>query len=220
MQRRYEELRKIREAIKRLQTEDPAKYNELVKRARDYEYDGQQRLKQREEEARRREEERARWLRCPVIVGLPEVPRVRGILAYRVWGFDAGLRSTAMRYVWKELNFADRVPAVYNRSGFYCIKLTGLSVMTTGAGYFGMGQRSVSGFVELLGHVVEHSDGLLRAEVARLVCLFVTPESIQFSPYIVRDLCMQYPTTPVHVLTPEQLADVIVGEVLRQRVQG
>jgi hypothetical protein len=215
---RYEEVRKVREAIKRLRTEDPAKYNELVKRARDYEYDRQQRLKELEEERRRLEAERYRRLLCPVVVGLPEVPRVRGVLAFRVWDFEAGgLKSTARCYFWKEVNFADHVPTASNQSGFYCIKLTGLGVLTTGAAYFGMGRQGVSGFVELLGHVVEHADGVLRAEVARLVCLFVTPEGIEASPDIVSTLRRLYPVTPVHVLLPEQLADVVMREVLRQR---
>jgi hypothetical protein len=217
-QRRYEELRKVREAIKRLRTEDPAKYNELLKRARDYEYDRQQRLKELEEERRKLEAERHRRLRYPVVVGLPEVPRVRGVLAFRVWDFEAGgLRSTVRRYFWKEVNFADHVPTASNQSGFYCIKLTGLGVLSTGAAYFGMGRQGVSGFVELLGHVVEHEDGVLRAEVARLVCLFVTPEGIEASPDIVSTLRRLYPVTPVYVLLPEQLADVVMREVLRQR---
>ncbi len=164
--------------------------------------------------------ERVRGLVFPVVRGLPDVPRVRGIVAFRVWHCDdLGLRSTSLHHHWKALNFADRVPERSNHSGFYCIKLTGLGVLTSGAGYFGIGRQSASGFVELRGKIVEHTDGVMRAEVAKLMCLFVTSEN-ELLVDTVRTLYKLYPTTPVYVLNPEQLADVVMREVLRQRYLG
>jgi len=227
-QLKAEERQRMKDAIERLKQEDPKKFAELLKRAQDDGYD--RRMVQQAEEVRRREYaelqrlaelERARRFNKPVIVGLPDIPRVHGMMAFRVWNYDnSGLRSTAMNYHWREVNFAGRVPERHNQYGFYCIKLTGLGVLTTGAQYFGTGRRSVSGFVELLGKVIEHTDGVLRAEVAKLVCLFVTSESIETSPGIVGCLYELYPTTPVFVLNPEQLADVIMREVLRRRYMG
>lgn len=217
---------RMREAVARLQRDDPKRYAELLKRAKDVGYDNkircvaeESRRREREEEYRRRNEEKLRVRRLPVIVGLPNVDmsRVSGMVAFRVWHCDAvGLASTAMRYHWKELNFADKVPTSHNQSGFYCIKLTGLGVLTTGADYFDTGRQDVSGFIELRGKVLEHSDGILRAEVAKLICLFVTSENESIGS-VVGHLYELYPLTPVFVLNPEQLADVVMREVLRQK---
>lgn len=224
LQAQAEERRKMKDAIERLKSEDPAKFAELLRRSKDAAYDAK--MEREKQDAARREYtelqrlaelEKARRFNKPVIVGLPVIPSVRGMVAFRVWNCDnLGLRSTAMRYHWREVNFADRVPERHNQSGFYCIKLTGLGVLTTGVGYFGLGRQSVSGFVELLGKVIEHTDGVLRAEVARLMCLFVTSENDNISG-IVPHLYELYPTTPVFALNPEQLADVVMREVLRQR---
>ena len=226
-QLKAEERQKMKDAIERLKQEDPKRFAELLKRAHDKEYDEQQYLEARAKEAAEHVErallaeiERARRFTSPVITGLPDIDmsRVKGMVAFRVWNYDRfGLKSTARGYHWREVNFADRVPERHNQSGFYCIKLTGLGVLTTGAGYFGTGRQNVSGFVELLGRVEEHTDGVLRVEVAKLICLFVTTESIEAFPDIVRSLYELYPVTPVFVLNPEQLADVLMREVLRQR---
>ncbi len=216
-------------AIDKLKQEDPKRFAELLKRAQSEEYDRRcaqateaKRFQAAVEYAREAELERARRFCRPVVVGLPNIDmsRVHGMVAYRVWNWDTvGLRSTARGYHWKEMNFADRVPEPHNQSGFYSVKLTGLGVLTSGASYFGIGRQSVSGFVELLGRVEEHSDGILRAEVARLVCLFVTSENESIDSVVPR-LHELYPTTPVFVLNPEQLADVVMREVLRQRFEG
>lgn len=216
----------MKDAIERLKVEDPAKFAELVKRARDEDYDAKvqreamaERVRALDEERRRLEYERMRSRMHPVIAVLPNIDMtgVHGIVAFRVWNYDdVGLRSTARQYHWKEVNFADRVPTEYNQSGFYCIKLSGLGVLTTGANFFGTGRENVSGFVELLGHWEEHTDGVIRAEVARLICLFVTSENNNIGS-VVRSLYERYPVTPVFVLNPEQLAEVVMREVLRQK---
>jgi len=224
LQAKAEERRRMKEAIERLQQMEPARYAELLRRARDEEYDHKvQQVAAREaqvkldEELRRVALEKASRFSKPVIAALPSIPESRGIVAFRVWNYNGyGLRSTAMNYQWKEVNFADMVPERHNNHGLYCIKLTGLGVLTTGSSYFGTGRQNVSGFIELLGNVVEHTDGVLRAEVAKLICLFVTSENEHIST-VVGALHELYPVTPVFVLNPEQLADVVMREVLRQR---
>jgi len=223
-QEQADKRQRMKLAIERLQQMDPARYAELLKRARDTEYDARVQRAAFEEQERKREEarrlaelEKAGRFSKPVIATLPVIPEARGMVAFRVWNYDGfGLASTAMRYHWKEVNFADSVPTRSNNHGLYCIKLTGLGVLTTGANYFGTGRQNVSGFIELLGDVVEHTDGVLRAEVARLICLFVTSENEHVST-IIGHLYEQYPVTPVFVLNPEQLADVVMREVLKQR---
>jgi len=227
LQVKADERQRMKDAVERLRKEDPRKYAELLKRAQDVEYDRKVQAERQVEEARKYEEmrrlaelERARRFNKPVIMGLPVIPEVRGMVAFRVWNYDGvGLKSTAMRYHWGEVNIADKVPERHNQSGFYCIKLTGLGVLTTGANYFDTGRQEVSGFIELRGRVLEHTDGVLRAEFARLMCLFVTSENDNIS-VIVGRLRELYPTTPVFVLNPEQLADVVMREVLRQRYLG
>lgn len=220
------ERRAMGEAIGSLRQENPEKYAELLRRAKDEAYDARLRIEARAAELQERKEQRRlvelkgmQAVNKPVISGLPDIDMqgVRGMIAFRVWEFDAlGLRSTAMLYHWKEVNFADRMPERSNTSGLYSIKLSGLSVLTAGVHYFNTGQRSVSGFVELLGKIVEHTDGVMRAEVAKLTCLFVTSDNDDLID-VVRMLYERYPVTPVFVLNPEQLADVVMREVLRQR---
>ena len=77
-------------------------------------------------------------------------------------------------------------------------------------------RRMMSGFVELLGKVVEHTDGVLRAEIAKLLCLFVTSDNNNVE-HAVRCLRENYSFVPVYVLNPSQLADVVLREVLRQK---
>ena len=213
--------RMMNEAVKDYQAEYPDKFAVLMRRAKDDGYD----RRVRDEEARRLKE--GARLECverfskPVLVGLPNIDMscVRGVVAYRTWSFDGRLKSTAMQYCWKELNFADRIPTEFNNSGFYCIKLSSLGVMTTGSSYFSSyGRRGVSGFVELLGEVVEHTDGVLRAEVAKLICLFVTSDNSNLV-WTVKRLHEEY-VTPIYVLNPEQLADVVIREVLRRKYYG
>lgn len=212
----------MQDAIERFRVENPEKFAELQKRAQDAQYD--RRCREAEEKSLLEAVEREKFARFskPVLAGLPNIDMsgVRGIVAYKTWAFDGYLVSTAMSYIWKELNFADRVPTEKNQSGFYCIKMSSLGVMTTGSSYFGShGRQFVSGFVELLGKVPEHTDGVLRAEVAKLICLFVTSDNSSLE-WTVRCLYENYSIVPIYVLNPEQLADVIVREVLRQKFVG
>jgi len=220
--------RLMKAAIERFKQEKPAIFAELQKRAKDDAYDRQCRADERRrlvEEQRRRIEafecEKFARLNKPVVMGLPDIDfsGVRGIVAYKTWNFDGLLKSTAQGYHWKELNFADRIPTETNQSGFYCIKMSSLGIMTTGSSYYNSyGRGGVSGFVELLGKVVEHGDGVLRAEVAKLICLFATSDNNNLAN-TVRSLYENY-ITPVYVLNPEQLADVILREVVRQKMRS
>ena len=210
--------RMMKEAIERLEVEDPQKLVVLKRRAKDAQFNRQYEAERDRELREAAEREKFARLSVPVVVALPDIDMsgVRGIVAYRTWSFDGRLKSTAMSYYWKGLNFADSVPSKRNNNGFYCIKLSSLGVMTSGSNYFSIyGKSEVSGFVELLGEVVEHSDGILRAEVAKLICLFVTSDNSN-PMWTVRRLYENY-VVPVHVLNPEQLADVILREVLRQK---
>jgi len=213
--------RAMKAAIEELRSEDPGKFALLQKRAKDSQYDAAYRCEEEQKLREAAEFERVTRFNKPVVVGLPDIDMrgVRGIVAYRTWNFDGRLKSTAMPYHWKELNFAGVVPTERNNSGFYCIKLTSLGVMTTGSSYYNSyGRSNVSGFVELLGTVVEHGDGVLRAEVAKLICLFVTSDNNNLVS-TVRSLHENY-ITPVYVLNPEQLADVVLREVVRQKCYG
>ena len=211
----------MKEAIEALRVNDPQKFAELQKRVKDDSYDRQCRIDEMRREQEAYELEKFSCFNKPVLAGLPflDLSSVRGIVAYKTWNFDGRLKSSAMNYHWKELNFADKIPDEHNQSGFYCIKLSSLSIMTTGSSYFdSYGQHGVSGFVELLGKVVEHTDGVLRAEIARLLCLFVTSDNNNVA-YTVRCLYENY-VTPVYVLNPSQLADVVLREVFRQKYLG
>ncbi len=209
------------EAIRKYKEDNPGAFADLQRRAKDASYDSQVLLKKMVDLEKNRREMEFERLNKPVIAGLPDIDMtgVRGLVAYKTWQFDGHLHSTAMSYWWRELNIADKVPSKDNPSGFYCVKLSSLGVITTGSSYFNSyALRSVSGFVELSGTVIEHYDGVLRAEIAKLLCLFVVANNPRVE-HIVRSLYENY-ITPVYVLNPEQLADVLFREVLRQKYLG
>lgn len=178
-----------------------------------------------EAEARRRKEEQdrlERTARMLVTASLPNInTNVPGLVAFRVWklGADYSLLSTVIGYTWKAINISDIIPSEGNQHGFYCVRLTALNTLAGMRGYFHSGLKQVSGFIELRGKVIEHTDGILRAEWARILCLFVTSDNPAIES-VVHSLHQNYPFIPIHILNPEQLALVVMRETVYQKVRG
>lgn len=101
----------------------------------------------------------------PVILSALGVPPedVYGVVAYREWSYYGGfLHSVGVDYEWtKSIEKCDLSRGTYG--GLHAYKINSIGINTT---------KLVTGLVELRGKVIEHSDGVLRAEWARILVLF------------------------------------------------
>ena len=185
-------------------------------------------VKQRAAEKAARESERARQERLLdamrdgirhslVVASLPDIDTsgVLGIVAYRMWNFaeTLGLYSTSHECVWKEVMVADLVPTEDNTSGLYGHELSPVGLLGLGTPY----DWQVSGLVEMRGRVVVHSDGVLRAEWSKILCIFLTYAEGVSSTLPV--LYKVYPNTPVYVLNPCQIPEILFRETLKEMIR-
>lgn len=234
--KRYEEQKAIRGAIKRLEIDDPAEYRKLMWQVEHAE----EAAAERREDARRlrEEQERLEGLRLfkyehsLVVAGVPNIDfsGVEGMVAFRTWNvrragvdLDIALRygregglflgSMVMSAVWKSVMIADRVPAEDNNSGLYCVKLDPLGLMTRASYYLG----EVCGLLELRGRVLEHTDGVMKAEWARIICVFL--QASERTEGIYGGLSQSYPTVPIYVLHKEQIAEVLLRVTMMQSMR-
>lgn len=239
--RQYEKQKAERAAIKKFAEQHPEEYERLRRQAM-AQLAEKQRLQA--EEARRRQEaakqyrleiEAAKALEYrsqhtllsmqipdlnlkpvyadlpPMITdGTPDEP----ILAFRDWNYKHGwLHGTGMgsSYAWQDVNFSDDPPTNYNSHGLYALHLTPLSILSQTGAHFG----DFCGIVVLRGDVIEHEDGILRAEYARIACIFVKHNDPKIYAQL-PELYKNYPTTPICVTTPETVAKVLFALVLGQ----
>jgi len=219
--KRYEEQRKVRDAVSALRMSDPKKYAELMYRAT---HEGEIEARERDEEKRRLDEEKRRlderlfkFKHSLVSADIPDVVSllagVEGVVAFRTWNVtDGKLGSMATRSVWSSQMIADRIPTASNTSGLYCVKLDPLGLMTTVSYYLG----EVCGLVELRGKVLEHADGVMRAEWARIICVFI--QASENTGKIYHGLYCNYPTLrdAMYVLHREQIAGVLLRVTVMQ----
>ena len=101
-----------------------------------------------------------------VLEELPSPPRdVYGVIAYRHWNYNGGyLRSIGVTYEWKN-KIENTDPLHSNRyGGLHAYKINDILIKRNNNG--------VTGLVEMRGKVIEHSDGVLRSEWARILILF------------------------------------------------
>lgn len=142
--------------------------------------------------------------------------RLRGILAYRAWQMEVrGVLSPAIMWqgsdAWAhEVAFAHKIPDRYNRLGLHATRIE-------------MWQKNsysdyVSGLVDLYGRVVEHEDGVMRAECARIITLFLhitdnnQVQSLVTGAYEL--LRNTYPNVPIYPVTTFQKELYLWREVL------
>jgi len=154
----------------------------------------------------------------------PKIDRskVRGMLAYRVWqindvdetdGLAPIIYSSSQDFVWKEVTFADTPPTQTNHHGLHA-RLLMPSLLIDGVGY----STFCSGFVELLGDIQEHSDGVVRAECAKMICVYFRDDNEDANARLSFNLLdrfrYQYPNVPYYVVTDDQLNLIVAREVL------
>lgn len=134
---------------------------------------------------------------------------VHGIVAQRAWHISntGMLESTAMRDCWKGVMVADRIPTDLNEHGLYCNALSPSGMMLSSFKY--VSAMYVQGVVECRGIVEEHSDGVLRAEWARILCLVVLGKNSEVYKPCFDLMRKRYFPIPVYVLTDEQYAEFL-----------
>lgn len=131
----------------------------------------------------------------------------------RAWKLEPGfdkLGAVVMRADWNVLTIADEPPTTKNQHGLYSYELTPQSF-----GRYSPWSHEITGFIELSGDVVTHTDGVMRAEVARILCLFV-PAEIALPHLIipmVSNLMTRYPTVPVYILPAAKIKETIFAAI-------
>jgi len=140
---------------------------------------------------------------------------LKGILAYRAWNMKikGSLSPTIVssNTAWdREIAFADSPPSRDNHHGLHATRLENWESNRY--------QDFVSGVVDLYGKVIEHEDGVLRAECARIACLFITVtnqnEVVLLITGVYELLKHNYPNTPIYMVSTYQKKLFLWREVL------
>lgn len=99
----------------------------------------------------------------PILDVLPSPPTdIHGVIAYRRWNYSGGyLKSIGWTYQWK--NKIEKTDPLHSNmyGGLHAYKINDILIRRT----------NVTGLVEMRGKVIEHSDGVLRSEWARILVL-------------------------------------------------
>lgn len=223
------------DVIRDLRTNQPEKYARLVQKTRELEVEEAQRLSDQQEFKRLQAELRgvARYrlehsLTCcgvplpsfdlsPLIIDgyCGEQGADQVVVSFRQWNITASGHlhgiGVGSNYMWKEVNFANQVPSERNQNGLYSIRLDPHGLLTQAGSYVG----DYCGLLELRGTVLEHEDGVLRSEYARILCVWVTedgPTVFETVPVLYHN----YPDTPIFVCTRRQVAEALFRVVAMQ----
>ena len=155
-----------------------------------------------------------------VVASLPDIDTsgVLGIVAYRRWDFKVGvgrLFSMGRDYSWDEVVFADLVPTEDNTNGIYGYELSPTGLFGLGPLY--LKDWRATGLIEMRGRVVVHNDGVLRAEWAKILCIFLT--DAEGASIALPALHEVYPNTPVYVLNPCQIPEILFRMTLKEMIR-
>jgi len=144
---------------------------------------------------------------------------LKGILAYRAWKTELhGTLSPSVRNMdqsWKgEISFSDRIPIADESLG----SAHGLHAHRIEAWRDNNYEDFISGLVDCYGTVCEHEDGILRAECARILCIFFIitkdTENLLMLTGVYESFRLTYPLVPIYIMTPYMKSLYIWREVL------
>jgi hypothetical protein len=144
---------------------------------------------------------------------------IRGILAFREWEIkDAGKMQPLFigqrGFEWSHITYANQVPNEHNLNGLYARRLTPELLLHN------YNKRMV-GFIELLGHIEEHGDGVCRAEVAKMLTLLYTIDSdtdqVESASGLYESIRSHYPLVRLHVVSKAQVHLFMAREVLAEQ---
>ncbi len=141
--------------------------------------------------------------------------KLQGIIAYRAWTMKVkGALSPSITWsedAWSgEVAFADEIPRRDNWHGLHATRLEYWKKNTYG--------DFVSGLIDCYGSVIEHEDGVVRAECARILLILITltdqSQSLLLLTGVYEALRWRYPNVPVYVVSPYQKDLMLWREVL------
>lgn len=220
--RRKAETQYVHEYVGRLKVENPVEYARLQRLVQDPGFAIEERRRQWQEceaEVHTRAARAARAL-VSAVVPVCQIP-VDDYVAFRSWTVNAGgwLQGVGAgsSYEWREFNVADRVPTRWNQNGLYSYRIDPQSLITGGLGNHFNGK--CVGLVSVSGKVLEHDDGVIRAEVARILCLWYIAPNPSDAYVEVPQLLRSYPVVPLFVTTRRLAVEALfkIGVVLMWR---
>ena len=207
---RVVEDRRIREYVKKISPEKLAELGAKVKA-------NEERVKRVVEEEERewqaglyaRREEFRTALVNAVLPDFGFLDGVYGLLAQRAWSVtrEGGLQSTVRRSIWNGVMFADVPPSEHNEHGLYCNAINPLGLMLWHFRY--LLALNAQGIIECRGRVVCHSDGVVRAEWARILCLIIIGDDESVYDFRFVRMRERYFPIPVYVMTGSQYAEFL-----------
>jgi hypothetical protein len=105
---------------------------------------------------------------------------IHGIIGIRTWRFvknDTGnilLLSLYQKQSWDSPVFiADKTPELKNTSGIYSNVLIGQQQGNTSLAALEIKEKQITGLIENRGRAIEHDDGILRAQYAKIIFLAI-----------------------------------------------
>jgi len=226
--------KQLRQQVRYLKENDPAAYARLMQRVQEIQAEEEAQQREAQEQLRLAEErERLKRRRVEGAVICSGIPLPAGLLrrsevdveglpleggcdeallAVRSWDVDGYGRlhgvGAGSQYRWEEFNVADQAPNERNTNGFYSVKLDSYGIIFGGINNY-IARARCCGLILLSGKVVEHADGVLRAECATIKCIWYTGCAAEVY-FDVPMLMKNYPTTPVYVCTQRQVADALI----------
>jgi len=141
--------------------------------------------------------------------------KYNGLIAYRAWNFSfKGKLSPSIisgADTWAHaVAFSDKLPKEYNNHGLHATRLE--------AWRDNQYDNFISGLVSLHGTILEHADGILRAEYAQIACIFINitsdSEEVLLLTGAYENLKLTYPSTDIYIFTPYMKQLYIWREVL------
>lgn len=217
--RHYAKQKAERRMIADLKANSPEVYAQIqeeVRREEERKQQAQLQLQREQYAAGQRRRHMSEYTRCAQValtctdVSVPPIAPT-DFVSLRVWCLsDAGrLRGVGVGhdYLWQEVNFADKVPTERNGHGLYSIRIDPHGLLHGGAGNYLSGAKCV-GLIRSGGKIIEHDDGVLRSEYARILCIWYLGGGA--AAYVdIPALKELYPTTPVTVCNSRGVADVL-----------
>jgi hypothetical protein len=136
------------------------------------------------------------------------------MLAYRAWNLSitGTLKPSIVGgFEWKEVSFADYVPTPTNSHGLHATRIE----QAFNNSYTDL----ACGLVDAYGKVVEHSNGVIRAECARVLAILINISSSTTMYYpmvagLYESICHHYPNVPVYIITSYQKVLFLSREML------
>ena len=141
---------------------------------------------------------------------------VEGLLARRAWNYGGErLLSTGVQHVWNIVNISDEVPTEHNGKGFHAVLMSPHNSYAISP--YTRFYDTLSGIVEMRGTIIRHTDGVVRAEWARILNILV-PIEMMFPTknYEYSEPSRGYKSKMVEVETPPKVNKYVINDMYQR----